>query len=73
MYNAWDGKWQYGVDGDKLTRRLEVGDNFAVNAEEGYSEGKDFWLVCCTMPLHTLTHPLTCKWVQIIMKEMKLL
>jgi hypothetical protein len=34
-----DGEWQYGVNGDELARSLEVGDNFAVNVEEGNSEG----------------------------------
>jgi hypothetical protein len=37
---------------------LEVGDNFVINEEEGNSEGQDFWLVCCSKPLHTLM----CKW-----------
>ncbi len=41
---------------------MEVGDNFVVNVKEGNSEGQYFWLVCCTKPLHTLIHPLTCKW-----------
>jgi hypothetical protein len=62
MYNAWDGEWQYGVDGKKLAKSLEVGDNFVVNVKEGNNERQDFWLMCCTKPLHTLIHPLTCKW-----------
>lgn len=39
MYNAWDGEWQYGLDGDELVASLEVDDNFVVNVEEGNSEG----------------------------------
>jgi hypothetical protein len=62
MYNAWDGEWQYGVDGEELAKSLEVGDNFVVNVEEGNSEGQDFWLVCCTKQFHTLIHPLIYKW-----------
>jgi hypothetical protein len=27
MYNAWDGEWQYGLDGDELVTNLEVGNN----------------------------------------------
>jgi hypothetical protein len=42
MYNAWDGEWQYGVNGEELARSLEVGDNFVINEEEGNNEGQDF-------------------------------
>ncbi len=62
MYNAQDKEWQYGVDGEELAKSLEVGDNFVINEEKGNSEGQNFWLVCCTKPLHTLIHPLMCKW-----------
>jgi hypothetical protein len=62
MYNAWDGEWQYGVDGEELARSLEVGDNFVINEEKGNSEGQDFWLVCCNKPLHTFIHPLMYNW-----------
>ncbi len=33
---------------------MEIGDNFAVNAEIGNLEGVDFWVVCCTKPMHTM-------------------
>jgi len=41
---------------------LEVGNNFVVNVEEGNNEGQEFWVVCCTKPLHKLTTPQKCKW-----------
>jgi hypothetical protein len=41
MYNAWDGEWQYGVDGEELAISLEIGDNFVINVEEGNNKGKD--------------------------------
>jgi hypothetical protein len=41
---------------------LEVGDNFAISEKKKNSEGQDFWPLCCTKPLHTLIHPLMCKW-----------
>jgi hypothetical protein len=31
MYDGWDGKWDYGVDGNALTTTLEIGDNFVMN------------------------------------------
>ncbi len=39
-----------------------MSDNFFINGKEGNSEGQDFWIVCCTKLLHTLTKPLKCKW-----------
>jgi len=39
-----------------------LANNFVVNAKEGNSEGQEFWVVCCTKPLHRLTSPLKCKW-----------
>jgi hypothetical protein len=62
MYVAWDGERRHGVDGDELAANLEVGDNFAINVEEGNSERQEFWIVCCTKPLHKLNGPLNCKW-----------
>jgi hypothetical protein len=46
----------------KFAGSLEVGDNFVINEEKRNSEGQYFWLVCCNKPLHTLIHPLMCKW-----------
>ncbi len=39
-----------------------MGYNFVINAKEGNNEGQNFWIVCCTKLLHTLTKPLKCKW-----------
>ncbi len=50
------------MDGNELATSLEVGNNFAINAEEGNSEGQELWVVCCTKPLHMLTSPLKCNW-----------
>ncbi len=41
---------------------MEIGDNFVVNAEEGNSEGQDFWLIYCTKYLHIIKKELKCKW-----------
>jgi len=54
MYDDWDGKWDYSVDGNALTTTLEIGDNFAMNAEIGNLEGVDFWVVCCTKSMHII-------------------
>lgn len=42
MYDYWDGKWDYSVDGNALTTTLEIGDNFAMNVEIGNWKGVDF-------------------------------
>jgi hypothetical protein len=42
MYNDWDRKWDYSVDGSVLAIALEIGDNFAVNTEAINIEGVDF-------------------------------
>jgi len=34
MYDNWDGKWDYSVDGNALTTTLEIGDNFVVNVQK---------------------------------------
>jgi hypothetical protein len=62
MYDDWDGKWDYSVDGNVLTTTLEIGDNFVVNDEIGNLEGVDFWVVCCTKPMHTTRKEFTDKW-----------
>lgn len=40
---------------------MEIGDNFAINDEEGNSEGQDFWLICYTKSLHTIKKAFKCK------------
>jgi hypothetical protein len=61
MYEGWDGKWDYSVDGNALTTTLEIGDNFGVNVEIGNFEGVDFWVVCFTKPIHTIKKEFTKK------------
>ena len=52
---AVDGETEKNVDftyqgrGDTLSDVLNVGDNFVVNAEEGNSEGVDFYILKCTV------------------------
>ena len=42
---------------EALSDAIQVGDNFAVNAEEGNKEGVDFYLIKCTNTLEVLkTH-----------------
>jgi hypothetical protein len=62
MYDGWDGKWDYSVDGNTLTTTLEISDNFEVNVEIGNLKGVDFWVVCCTKPMHTIRKEFTDKW-----------
>jgi hypothetical protein len=57
--DEWDA---YGVDGDYLAACLQLGDNFAVNAEEGNDEDVDFYIVLCTKALFTATKSFKCKW-----------
>jgi hypothetical protein len=42
MYDCWDGKWDYSVDGNALTTTLEI----TMNVEIGNLKGVDFWVVC---------------------------
>ena len=39
---------------EALSDAIQVGDNFAVNAEEGNKEGVDFYLIKCTSTLENL-------------------
>ena len=39
----------YQRPGDTLSDVIYVGDNFVVNAEEGNSEGVDFYILKCTL------------------------
>ncbi len=41
---------------------LELGDNFAVNAEEVDSEGVNFYLVLCMQVVHIVEKDFTCQW-----------
>jgi hypothetical protein len=62
MYDSWDGKWDYSVDGNALTTTLEINDNFAVNVKIGNLKGVDFWVICCTKPMHTIRNKFIDKW-----------
>jgi hypothetical protein len=62
MFDEWDGQWDYDVHGDVLAATLDIGDNFAINAKVGNLEDVDFWLVCCTKPLHQVKKSFTAKW-----------
>jgi hypothetical protein len=52
--------------GDLMARNLlkawRLVINFAISEKKGNNEGQNFWPLCCTKPLHTLIHPLMCKW-----------
>ncbi len=43
--NEWD---EYGDDGDHLATCISLGDNFAMNAEEGNEERVNFYILVCT-------------------------
>ncbi len=58
MYDCWDGKWDYSVDGNALTTTLEI----VVNVEIGNLEGVDFWVVCCIKPMQTIRKEFINKW-----------
>jgi len=62
MYDNRDGKWDYSVGENVLTTTLEVGDNFVVNVKIGNLKGVDFWVFCCTNPMHTIRKEFTNKW-----------
>jgi len=62
MYDGWDGKWDYSVDETALTTTLEIDDFFAVTIEIGNLKGVDFWVVCCTKPMHTIRMEFIDKW-----------
>jgi hypothetical protein len=55
----WD---QFGVNSDQLASCLALGDNFAMNAKEGNSEGVDFYILMCTKPMYTLFASYKCPW-----------
>jgi hypothetical protein len=47
-----------------LASCLALGDNFVVNAEEGNSEGVDFYILMCIKPMYTLSFSYKCPWGQ---------
>jgi len=62
MFVGWDGQWDYDVNGDALATTLDFGDNFVVNVKDGNSKDVDFWLICCTKPLHQVRRAFMDKW-----------
>jgi hypothetical protein len=62
MYDGWVGKWDYSVNGNVLTTTLEISDKFVMNAKVGNLKGVDFWVVCCTKPMHNIRKEFTNKW-----------
>ena len=55
--------WACDASGETiLASTLDIGDNFAVNAAEGNSEGADFWVINCTKTMHAVKYAFTCKW-----------
>jgi hypothetical protein len=49
-----DDRDQFGVNRGYLASRLALGDNFAVNVEEGNVEGVDSYILMCTKVMYTL-------------------
>lgn len=59
VFELWD---EFGSDGENLACCLELGENFAIEAEEGNDEGVDFHLlVCCSRP-YVVQEPFSCSW-----------
>jgi hypothetical protein len=54
----------YGDDGDHLVACILVGDNFAVNVEEGNEKGVKFYILLCTKTSFIIEEPFTCPWSQ---------
>jgi hypothetical protein len=50
------------VSGEYLASCLGLGDNFAINAEEGNSEGVNFYLVLSMQVVHPMEKDFTCQW-----------
>jgi hypothetical protein len=62
MFLNWVGEPNYNVDVNGLVATLDVGDNFVVNVEVGNFKGVDFWIKCCSRPLHCVQKTFTNKW-----------
>lgn len=61
MLDNWDGDMSFGTKGDDLAAKFEIADNFVVNVKIGNVEGVDFYLICCSKPLHTIKEDFFCK------------
>ncbi len=57
--DTWD---QLGECGDYLVSYLEIGDNFAINVEEGNQEDVDFYVVLCIEPTHVVKEDFIDVW-----------
>lgn len=63
MSAPWSNVWGCDASGETtLASTLDIGDNLAVNAAEGNSEGADFWLINCTKTMHVVKCAFTCMW-----------
>ncbi len=47
---------------DELVGVLDIGDNHAVNAEDGNFKGASFWLIMCTKSLRKVKKAFTNRW-----------
>ena len=53
----------FGIDGEnKLASCLEIGDNFATEAEDGNEEGMDFYLLVCYSKPFVVKESFICPW-----------
>ncbi len=48
--------------GDELANVLEIGDNLAINVEDGNLEGVVFYLILCTKALHKVKESFIDNW-----------
>jgi hypothetical protein len=62
MMQADDEDWAFGGDGEEQSDVLNIGDNFVVPAEEGNSEGVDFYILQCQQPKFRVPEPFDCVW-----------
>ncbi len=58
--------------GDELANVLEIGDNLAVNVEDGNLEGMAFYLILCTKALHKVKEAFQIIGGQVLMLMMML-
>jgi hypothetical protein len=52
----------FGIKGYDLATTFEISSNFVVNVKFGIVEGVDFYLICCSKPLHIIKEKFSYKW-----------
>jgi hypothetical protein len=63
LASGGDDMWgNYQDDAELLAATVDIGDNFALNAAKGNSEGCDYWIINCTKALHSVKVAFQCKW-----------